>query len=193
MPPRFSQAHPRTCRLFAEMEGKAEAFQTATAFAETGSVVSRGRTRFALLLSGDVGRGKSWLASSVFGVILHKQTGAKSGRWAKFHKFIREVQACYTPAAKETSDAVLTRYQTTPLLMLDDVGDMDRDHRETEDRVRLLYEVLDYRNDYLLPTILTTNLGPKDLMGQFGQRTWERIYEMSVMCEMAGANMRQAA
>lgn len=174
------------------MDGKASAYQCATAYAKTGRVTQRGRTRFALVLSGSVGRGKTWLGSAVFVELLWNQKQARAGRWAKFYQFVREVQACYTPAAKESSDTVLARYQTTPLLMLDDVGDMDRD-RETDDRVRLLYEVLDYRNDNLLPTIITTNLSPKELSDQFGQRTWERIYEMSALCEMAGDNMRQVA
>jgi DNA replication protein DnaC len=85
---------------------------------------------------------------------------------------------------------VLKRYQTTPILLLDDIGDLTI-NTQTDDRRRLLYEVLDKRNDEMLPTILTSNLSPKRFKEQFGERTLERVVEMAALYRMEGRNYRK--
>ena len=184
--PRHTQAHMASCSSLANMKGKKIALNYAERFAKSARVLQRGRDRFTLLFCGGLGTGKTWLATAVFKDILWR---GKSGMWRKFYKFVREVQSCYNAGAKSTADEVITRYQTTPLLLLDDVGDMEI-QTETEDRRRLLYEVLDSRSDYLLPTIITTNLSPDELEKQFGERTFQRILEMSALVEMSGDNFR---
>lgn len=190
IPPRFQPAHLlRNCASWARDADREDAYAVALRFADTGTVEDRGLPRFALFLTGEFGRGKTWLATAVFKNILAR---GKQGMWRKFYEFVREVQACYSAGAKESSDTVIGRYQRTPLLLLDDVGDLNR-HQETEDRTRILYEVLDYRNDHFLPTILTTNLMPDQLEVQFGERTFQRMLEMAVFEEMGGDNLREKA
>lgn len=192
IPPRFQPAHLlRNCGGWSEDPDRADAYAVAVAFADRGSVEERSRDRYALFLTGEFGRGKTWLASAVFKNLLAKSAG-KVGMWRTFHWFVREVQATYHTSSSTRSDQVIRSYQKTPLLLLDDVGDLDRG-RETEDRSRLLYEVLDYRNNYLLPTIITTNLLPSEMEDQFGARTFQRILEMSAFVTMAGENLREVA
>lgn len=189
VPPRFQQAHLETnCQRFGKEPGKRRALEAAAHLAEHGALEQRDRRRFCLLLSGDYGTGKTWLASACFTQLLFKK---KQGLWRKFYSFIRDVQSCYSPAAERSVDQVLSEYQKAPILLLDDVGDLERDV-ETEDRRRLLYEVLDYRSDYLLPTILTTNLSGEALREQFGERTMQRVLEMCALVGMDGANLRLA-
>ena len=184
--PRHKQAHMDSCLSLKTMQGKKIALSYAERFAQNAKVLQRGRDRFTLLLCGGLGTGKTWLATAAFKDILWRE---KNGMWRKFYKFVREVQSCYNAGAKYTADEIISRYQRTPLLLLDDVGDMEIT-TETEDRKRLLYEVLDSRSDYLLPTIITTNLGPAELENQFGERTFQRILEMSALVEMSGENFR---
>jgi DNA replication protein DnaC len=192
IPPRFQSAHLlRNCGAWSDDPDRAEAYAVALAFADRGLVEERGRDRYALFLTGEFGRGKTWLASAVFKNLLAKSK-TRAGMWRMFHWFIREVQATYHSSSSTRSDQVIRSYQKTPLLMLDDVGDLDR-ARESEDRTRLLYEVLDYRNNYLLPTIITTNLLPAEMEAQFGARTFQRVLEMSAFVEMGGANLREVA
>jgi len=191
IPPRFQLAHLlRNCGTWSEDPNRADAYAVALTFADLGYVEDRSRERYALFLTGEYGRGKTWLASAVFKNLLARHT---SGMWRMFHWFIREVQSTYHSSAKQSSDAIIRAYQKTPLLLLDDVGDLERGSRETEDRTRLLYEVLDYRNNYLLPTIITTNLNPNEMEAQFGARTFQRILEMSAFAVMAGDNLREVA
>lgn len=190
IPPRYHRAHLlHNCAGWSEDAGRSMAYSVSIQFADKGTVTDRGRERFALFLTGDYGTGKTWLATAAFKNILARD---KTGMWRKFYAFVREVQACYGRAATEGADAVISRYQRTALLLLDDVGDLGKG-QETEDRTRILYEVLDYRNDHLLPTIITTNLMPDEMEVQFGARTFQRVLEMSAFVEMAGENLREVA
>ena len=187
IPPRFTEAHiSKNCSDLAAMNGKRKAYNAAKEFAKRGKLFQRDKTRFTLLFCGGLGTGKTWLSTAVFKEILFRE---KHGLWKKFYKFVREIQSCYNSSGAATVDTVLGRYQRAPLLMLDDFGDMQLSV-ETEDRRRLLYEVLDYRNDHLLPTLLTTNLSPDEISSQFGERTFQRVLEMSAIVEMSGDNMR---
>lgn len=143
------------------------------------------KKRHALLLSGGLGTGKTTLACALLKRYLWKQQ--LEGKFAKFYDFIREVQSGY---ADGTGTDRLQAVQRVPVLVLDDVGDLDRSVRVSENRKELLFEVLDYRNDYLLPTILTTNLDERGLVEQFSERTFTRIMEMCRMVRLEGRNFR---
>jgi DNA replication protein DnaC len=138
---------------------------------------------------GEYGTGKTFLATAIFKHMLWN-ADTNAAMWRKFYDFIREVQSSYSQAADETVRRVLRRYQSTPLLLLDDVGDLTI-QEQTEDRRRLLYEVLDKRNDQMLPTILTSNLSPARFKEQFGERTLERVLEMAALYRMDGRNYRK--
>lgn len=188
IPPRYQRAHLETnCAGFADMPEKRRAHTAALDLVTYGSIMSRDAQRFCVLLTGPYGTGKTWLATATFKALMRKNGGA--GLWRKFYGFVREVQGAYRRGSTESADDVLSRFQKTPVLFLDDVGDLDAPG-ETEDRRRLLYEVLDYRNDYLLPTILTTNLTGDAIAAQFGERTMQRVLEMCAMVGMDGKDYR---
>lgn len=195
MPPSFREAYWESCKRYTADAEKGDALAAAMKFAgkgesEPGRIeTSRGLTCFSLLLMGQHGTGKTWLATACFKHMLW-QAENKSAIWSKFYDFIREVQSTYSAAAETTVRKVLGRYQNTPILMLDDVGDLTIE-QQTDDRRRLLYEVLDKRNDKMLPTIMTSNLSPKQFREQFGERTLERVIEMAAMFRMEGRNYRK--
>lgn len=189
IPPRYQRAHLATnCAEYANDDAKKRAHEAARDLANTGRVTSRGAERFALLLTGPYGTGKTWLATGAFKAILAR-TPSKAGLWRKFYGFVRDVQATYARGSEKSSDEVIGQFQRAKVLLLDDVGDLNAPG-ETEDRRRLLYEVLDYRNDHLLPTILTTNLTGDAIAQQFGERTMQRVLEMCAMVAMEGRDYR---
>lgn len=187
MPPRYQEAHLSTnCDAYAEERGKAKALESARSWAFEEKIIQRGRDRSCLLITGEFGGGKTWLASAAFKTVLNRK---RSGMWRKFYQFVREIQGTYGRSSKETVDEVIRRYQKAPVLMLDDVGDLEIEV-QSEDRRRLFYEVIDARNDHFLPTIITTNLSPDELAAQFSERSMERVLEMCAMVSMEGKNLR---
>lgn len=194
IPARHRKAYWDTCEAYEGDPDKQTAYEAALAFAgrdgtTPGRIDDRGVERFAIVLMGDYGTGKTWLATAAFKHLLWNRD-QKSAIWSKFYDFIREVQSTYSAAAETTVRKVLGRYQNTPILLLDDVGDLTIEE-QTQDRRRLLYEVLDKRNDKMLPTIMTSNLSPSRFKEQFGERTLERVIEMAAMYRMEGRNYRK--
>ena len=188
VPPRYRMAHFENCERYREMAGKKKALLAAEEMSSAGYIDQRGFHRFCLLIVGDFGTGKTWLATALFKDLLWRHAITKATGaclWRKFHAFIREVQNTYEDGG---TFAAIQRFQTCPVLMLDDIGDLSR--RESDNRQQLLFEVIDYRNDYLLPTVLTTNLDTGGLAEGFGERTFQRMLEMSAMVAMDGDNMR---
>lgn len=194
IPDRHRSAHFDLCGVYEGEAKKGEAWSAAQRFSgrdgtRPGHIEQRGLPRFAIGILGEYGTGKTFLATALLKHMLwNARTNA--AMWRKFYDFIREVQSSYSQAAEETVRRVLKRYQSTPLLLLDDVGDLTI-QEQTEDRRRLLYEVLDKRNDQMLPTILTSNLSPTRFKEQFGERTLERVLEMAALYRMDGRNYRK--
>lgn len=199
MPPRFQEAHfTRNCKWMRDAEGKQAALALAGEISSPGEdgsfFIERGGRRYhSLLLSGDFGTGKTWLASATFKRILylHQQRNPReaSAMWRRFLTFVGTVQSTYGGAAQETSEDVIQRYSASDLLLLDELGDLQKD-AETHDRRELITRVLNHRNDHFRTTLITTNLDAEGLADQFGQRAFERIKEMAVFVRMKGANLR---
>lgn len=189
IPPAFTSAHMRDLEAVEGDKENAVAVEVMRDYAAEGKVDTDGYDQYCLLLAGGFGTGKTYAATAAFKARLWRSTN-KSALWRKYPAFIREVQSTYSAAAERTVQQVLASYQRTPLLLLDDIGDLTIGS-ETEDRRRLVYEVIDYRNDHFLPTIITTNLSGRQLQEQFGQRTWERLRFMCCMLSMDGTNLRQ--
>lgn len=203
--------------FYEDRAGKTDALRAVRDMAERGFVHQRGRDRYCLCLTGEYGTGKTFLGTALYKQLVKRflteeaeaqYVGFDEARpwegefksissahktpdpeWVKFYSFVRAVQSAYHRTSDVTVEQVLNRYQKAAVLMLDDVGDLDVEV-ESEDRRRLLYEVLDYRNDYGLPTVLTTNLSLREFEGQFGGRTVQRVVEMAALVEMGGENLR---
>lgn len=200
IPPRFQEAHiSGNCQWMKTDDEKKLAWSVATSFAtptEEGRhhYVQNGVKRRSLLLSGGFGTGKTWLATAVFKAILWQKKEVMDNQrmtalWRRFPQFIGECQSTYSPSADETLQEVLNRYQQTDLLLLDDLGDLQKSVEYT-DRRELLSRVINTRNDYFLPTLMTTNLGVEELKEQFGERTFDRMKEMAAFVKMEGKNLR---
>lgn len=196
IPPRYRKADLwHNCDLYQDMPEKSPAFDLGLELAQTGQIVDEHSNKHALFLCGFYGVGKTWLATAVLkGFVWSRaEVFGKSNHpiWVKFHSMIREVQACYNPGSKSDTHSVIKKYQKAPFLVIDDVGDMEG-MGESEDRRKILYEVVDYRNDYLLPTALTSNLDPDMMKDHFGSRSMERIIELCAFEQMGGENLRFA-
>lgn len=163
---------------------KQEAIDACQQMIENGAAIdSRGKPRRGLVLSGPYGVGKTGLLTAVLAYWLDQ--GA-IGLWIEFYDLILEIQSGYsTGQSKERIEAA----RTAEWILLDDVGDLDR-NEETTDRRHILYQLINYRHNHQLPTLITTNLSPRQIAQQFGGRTAERLLESCAIVPMDGANLR---
>lgn len=175
---------------------KRAAADAAEELARTGEIREANATKHAMLLTGSFGVGKTWLATAVWKTLAwqavkqNPTSGARGLVWTTFDDFVLDIQDTYHPSSERTKMQALGRYRNAPLLLLDDVGDLDDESPESTDRRRSLYTLLNHRSNWLLPTLLTSNLGPKDLQAAFGGRSIQRVIEMCALVGMEGANLR---
>jgi len=140
--------------------------------------------RHSLVLTGPLGVGKTGMLTPVLRHYLGK---GQPALWIEFYDFCLEVQSGYKDG---TANDKLVAARRAPLILLDDVGDVERREPETDDKRRILWSVLNGRHGDDLPTLVTTNLDERGFRRQFGGRVSDRLWEMAFVVPVGGVNLR---
>ena len=104
-----------------------------------------------LVLMGPPGRGKTHLAASIANY--HRQRGNDS-LFIVVADLLDYLRSAYAPSSKVTYDELFERVRTVSLLVLDDYGEEDAKPWAREK----LYQLINYRYNAQLPTVITTTL-----------------------------------
>ncbi len=134
-----------------------------------------------LLLCGQVGTGKSFLAAAIANELISRGTPCLM---TNFSRIISRISEKFGGDQKYLDD--LNRFD---LLIIDDLG-AERDSDFTWEKVM---NVIDARYRAGLPIIITTNLGPKDFADRGDirrQRVFSRLKEMCICLEIKGEDRR---
>lgn len=118
---------------------------------------------------GNIGAGKSHLACAVANELM------KAGYTAVFssaRELYRRVWDA-NKSDKETSASVLDALARVDLLIIDEVGG----ERGTDAEAAQLFEIIDTRNREVKPTIMISNLSPKDFVLFVGDRAVDRLIQ----------------
>lgn len=137
-----------------------------------------------LLLFGNVGTGKTFLAACAANALIDKGVPCLV---TNFARIANTVQGLFE-GRQEYYDS-LNRF---PLLVLDDLSA----ERKTEYMQEIVFNVIDARYRAKLPLIVTTNLTREELMHPADimyQRIFSRLFEMCTPIEVAGVDRRHAA
>lgn len=137
-----------------------------------------------LLLFGNVGTGKTFLAACVANALIDKGVPCLV---TNFARIANTVQGLFE-GRQEYYDS-LNKF---PLLVLDDLSA----ERKTEYMQEIVFNVIDARYRAGLPLIITTNLTREELQQPADvtyQRIFSRLFEMCTPIEIAGADRRRAA
>ena len=134
-----------------------------------------------LLLCGQVGTGKSFLAAAIANELISQGTPCLM---TNFSRIISRVSEKFGGDQKYLDD--LNRFD---LLIIDDLGA----ERDTEFTWEKVMNVIDARYRAGLPLIITTNLEPKDFTDRGDirrQRVFSRLKEMCICLEVKGTDRR---
>ena len=137
-----------------------------------------------LLLFGDVGTGKTFLAACVANALIDRGVPALV---TNFARIANTLQGMF-----EGRQEYLDSMNNFPLLVLDDLST----ERQTEYMLEIVYNVIDARYRAKLPLIVTTNLTREELMNPADiryKRIFSRLFEMCTPIEVAGKDRRHAA
>ena len=137
-----------------------------------------------LLLFGNVGTGKTFLAACAANALIDKGVPCLV---TNFARIANTVQGLFE-GRQEYYDS-LNKF---PLLVLDDLSA----ERKTEYMQEIVFNVIDARYRAKLPLIVTTNLTRDELMHPADityQRIFSRLFEMTVPLEVTGKDRRHAA
>ena len=137
-----------------------------------------------LYLHGPPGAGKTQAA------IMIAKTAIRSGLSARVVNIGRlcvTVRQGYTDHGLSESDA-LEQLGTTDFLILDDLGAGETRNATLENR--LLHLSLEERQNRRLPTIITSNLSPDELVEKLGSRLLNRLQPLTALEVSHGKNFR---
>ena len=137
-----------------------------------------------LLLFGDVGTGKTFLAACAANALIDRGVPAMV---TNFARIANTLQGMF-----EGRQQYLDSFNSFPLLVLDDLTA----ERHSDDMLEIVYNVIDARYRAKLPLIVTTNLTREELQNPTDiryQRIFSRLFEMCTPIEVAGIDRRRAA
>ena len=136
--------------------------------------------RNSLLIVGGYGSGKTHLAASVSNRLMDDGIPVLfdtfSGHLNKLKLEFNGGRTVY-----------LNLMQTIDMLVLDDIGK----EKQTEWSQSIMFDVINYRYEHLLPIIMTTNLTNEALAEYVGGAVWSRLCEMCVGVKTVGGDYRR--
>lgn len=134
-----------------------------------------------LLLVGGVGTGKTWQA---YGAVRALCVSGASCHWQ--FTAAADCYACLRPRHGIDSEEEFSRFARAGLLVLDDLG-VAKNSEWTEE---INYRLINHRYERELPTLITSNVPPRDLAAALGARVASRLTEMADRVVLAGPDRR---
>ena len=134
-----------------------------------------------LMMIGNAGTGKTHLAAAITHYVI-EEFGA-TVKFGCFTDILTDIKKSFS-----TDEDIVRQLKEVPLLVIDDLGK----ERQSEWSDSILYEVINSRYEDYMPTIITTNLNPKQLEARFGEAILSRLFEMCDAINMSGTDIRKA-
>ena len=139
-----------------------------------------------LYFCGGVGTGKTHLAVAVMNELIRKKR--TPSLFVTVPELLDNLRETYNKPGRNL-DEWMDAVQNAEFLVLDDLGS-----EPTTEWVReRIFVIVNHRYREALPTVFTSNIGPKDLAEQLGERTASRIIAMCAWIALEGDDYRETA
>lgn len=154
-----------------------------------------GEAKCAIVYSGDPGVGKTSMAICAMRELIDVyQLPAKyllmDEFFAALHERFEKKQHHEFAEGAEDAAEVIRMYQFAPVLIIDE---FPRKPGKSEWWIQSVYQLINYRHNNHMPTIITTNLDALTLMHEWGAPVVSRIQRMAHWFEVGGLEVRRRA
>ncbi len=139
-----------------------------------------------LYFCGGVGTGKTHLAVAVMNELIRRKR--IPSLFVTVPELLDNLRGTYNDPGRNL-DEWMDAVQNAEFLVLDDLGS----ERTTEWVRERIFVIVNHRYREALPTVFTSNIGPKDLAEQLGERTASRIIAMCDWIALEGDDYRETA
>ncbi|WP_394436197.1 ATP-binding protein [Streptomyces sp. SGAir0957] len=136
-----------------------------------------------LLLLGPTGTGKTHEA---YGAIRELAITGVAARWVV--TTTADLYAALRPRHGIDSEAEFRKYRDARILLIDDLG---ADRKPTEFTEEVNFRLINHRYEHHLPTLITSNLLPKEIAERLGDRVTSRLIEMCERVVFTGPDRRR--
>jgi DNA replication protein DnaC len=139
-----------------------------------------------LYFCGDVGAGKTHLAVALMNELIQRKR--VPSLLVTVPELLDNLRGAYNDPGRDL-DEWMAAVQNADFLVLDDLGS----ERATDWVRERIFVIVNHRYREALPTVFTSNIGPKDLAEQLGERTASRIIAMCDWISLEGDDYRETA
>ncbi|WP_405673162.1 ATP-binding protein [Streptomyces sp. NBC_01530] len=170
--------HPDVLTWCKELVDRARTDQKASR-----SVIASARRGRSLLLLGPTGTGKTHQA---YAAIRELAITGVAATWVV--TTAADMYGALRPRHGIDSEAEFRRYRNASVLLVDDLG---AERKPTEFTEEINFRLVNWRYENHMPTLITSNLVPKELAGRLGDRVTSRLIEMCQRIVLAGPDRRR--
>lgn len=138
--------------------------------------------RNGLVLTGGYGTGKTHLAAAIANNLVDK------GIMVLFDTYVGHLDRLKREMDSDEPKVYLDKMKSMPMLVIDDLGK----EKKTDWSQQILFNVLNYRYEHYLPTVITTNMTPNELPKYVEGAIASRLMETFEILQMRGTDFRNA-
>lgn len=163
--------------------GKRYAYHAARLFVAGDGIEFEERLKPSLVLTGDVSRGKTYIASAVYNDLKAK---GELVWFTRLWTLLEGVKAGYDKEAELTANEALSALCDAPVLIIDEF----QVNRITEHSLDVVEALINARAARYMPTLITTNLNQEQIAAKFNDRIEARLKHFAHWFEVGGDVMR---
>ena len=146
-------------------------------------------SKFGIMLCGSVGNGKSTMMKALQSLLIQLDIRIT-------HNTSFETLGMKIISAKELCRLIrvdsknFLHFRELNMLGIDDLGEEEAEMMDYGNRVTPVIDILSYRYDQMLFTMVTTNLTPKQIRSTYGDRIADRFNEMMLIIPYENPSFR---